>query len=344
MQNQDMQFADPEWMRPQQANPGSSQQESFNPQPINVDRAPQPFNTDPRERPQEERVYNEAGSYGDYDAQKIGTPQSRQRQYRRRSPWVWVIVCLVIVALLGGGLGLPRGVYDINKVEPARTFSVGALPTIVINDDVGTIHVHTGSTNSSVVVQVTEVSRGLGNNPDNGQVRYNQDNANNTVTVNANSGPGFFGSNNIDIEVTVPTDSNLQIKTDTGEVDVTGVTGQMSLSSDTGTINATQDSLTGQSILKTNTGSVTFDGTIDPKGSYQFVTNTGSVDVTLPANSSFHVDASTDTGSINSDFPGVNVQQGNFTGASAHGDVGNAPGATVTLKADTGSISLHQGQ
>src|SRR6266700_512274 len=302
MQNQEMQFADPEWRRPQQTNSGTSQQESFNPQPINVDRAPQPFNTDPREQLQEERVYNEAGSYGDFGAQKIGALQSRQRQNRRRSPWLWVIVLLVIMALLGGGLSLPRGGYNFSKVEPAHTFSVGALPTVVINDDVGTIHVHTGSANNNVVVQVTDVSRGLGNNPANGQVSYNQDSANNTVTVNANSGPGFFGSNSVDIEVTVPTDSNLQIKTDTGEVDVTGITGQMSLSS-----------------------------------------NTGSVDVTLPGNSSFHLDASTDTGSINSDFPGVNVQHGDFTGASAHSDVGNAPGATVTLKADTGSISLHQG-
>src|SRR6266581_4425121 len=268
MQNQEMQFADPEWRRPQQTNSGTSQQESFN---------PQPFNTDPREQLQEERVYNEAGSYGDFGAQKIGAPQSRQRQNRRRSPWLWVIVLLVIMALLGGGLSLPRGGYNFSKVEPAHTFSVGALPTVVINDDVGTIHVHTGSANNNVVVQVTEI------------------------------------------------------------------TGQMSLSSNTGSIHAVQDSLTGQSILHTDTGSVTFEGTIDPKGSYQFETNTGSVDVTLPGNSSFHLDASTDTGSINSDFPGVNVQHGDFTGASAHSDVGNAPGATVTLKADTGSISLHQG-
>src|SRR5215467_10178123 len=99
-----------------------------------------------------------------------------------------------------------------------------------------------------------------------------------------------------------------------------------------------------QSILKTDTGSVTFEGTIDPKGLYQFETNTGSVDVTLPGNSSFHLDASTDTGSINSDFPGVNVQHSNFTGGNVNSDVGSSPGATVTLKTDTGSISLHQGK
>ena len=344
MQNQDMQFADPEWRPPQQTSSGPGQQNSFKPQPINIDLPPRSFNTDPREQPQNTREYNEAGPYGDFGAQKIGTPQFGQKQNRRRSPWLWVIALLVIMALLGGGLGLPRGGYHFSKIGSAHTFSVGALPTIVINDDVGTIHVHTGGTNGNVLVQVTEANQGPGNNPDNGQVSYNQDSASNSVTVNTHSGPGFFGSNSINLDVTVPTDSNLQIKTDTGEIDVSGITGQMSLSSGTGSIHAVQDSLSGQSVLKTDTGSVTFEGTIDPKGSYRFEANTGSVDVTLPGNSSFHVDASTDTGSINSDFPGVNVQHGDFTGASVHSDVGSSPGATVTLKTDTGSINLHQGR
>ncbi len=95
-------------------------------------------------------------------------------------------------------------------------------------------------------------------------------------------------------------------------------------------------------MLKTDTGSVTFNGSIDPNGTYQFETNTGTVDVTLLGNSSFHVDATADTGSITSEFPEVNVQHPDVSGANAHGDVGNPPRATVTLKTDTGSISLNK--
>src|SRR5437660_3228011 len=83
--------------------------------------------------------------------------------------------------------------------------------------------------------------------------------------------------------------------------------------------------------------------TIGTSGSYQFLTDTGSVNATLPANSSFHVDASTDTGSINSDFTEVNVQKEDFASNTAHGDVGSNPNATVTLKTNTGSINLHKG-
>jgi len=96
--------------------------------------------------------------------------------------------------------------------------------------------------------------------------------------------------------------------------------------------------------LQSNTGAITFDRSIAPGANYQASTDTGSVDVTLPANSSFHVDATTNTGSIDSDFSGVQVRDHDFSGSDAHGDVGNGAGTTMTLKTNTGSIDLHEGQ
>ena len=118
----------------------------------------------------------------------------------------------------------------------------------------------------------------------------------------------------------------------------------MSLNTNTGSITANQDALSGQSTLQTNTGSITFDGSVAPGGNYQLSTDTGSIDATLPANSSFHVDATTGTGSINSDFSAVNVHRRDVVGSDAHGDVGNSPSAALTLTTNTGSISLHEGQ
>jgi hypothetical protein len=117
----------------------------------------------------------------------------------------------------------------------------------------------------------------------------------------------------------------------------------MVLTSNTGSVQASSGTLSGNSQLITNTGSVTFSGSISPTGTYQFQTNTGSVNVTIPGTSIFHVDASTDTGSINTNFPGVVVVHRQFTGADAHSDVGSAPQATITLTTNTGSINLYQG-
>ena len=95
--------------------------------------------------------------------------------------------------------------------------------------------------------------------------------------------------------------------------------------------------------LSTNTGTVTFEGAIGPQGSYQFVTTTGSVNVTLPASPAFHVDASSTTGSVWTDFPGLMVQHPSMTSSEMHVDVGSSPQATVTLRTNTGSVSLHRG-
>jgi len=261
---------------------------------------------------------------------------------RRRRPWLWIIGALVIIALLGSGL--QAGLRSIiNTSSETHTYTVSALPTLVLNDDNGTVTIHTGGANSQVTVQATKHFQAFGGSAP--AVQSSQDgNTINATVQNQSNNFMSFGSNNVDLNVTVPANANLQIHTETGTIDVSGVSGTMSLSTATGSITANQDALSGQSTLQSNTGSITFDGSIAPGGNYQFSTDTGSVDVTLPANSSFHVDATTNTGSIDSDFSGVQVRDHDFSGSDAHGDVGNGAGTTMTLKTNTGSIDLHEGQ
>ena len=239
-----------------------------------------------------------------------------------------------------GGFGFHNSVTDT-----AHNFTVRGLPNVVINDDVGTIRVHTGGPGDEVTVTATKQSDGMFGNPNNIHIDYGQDKSTNTITVNVDGGSGFFSSGKVDLDVTVPMKADLQLQTNTGEIDVTGVDGQMSLQTDTGTINATQDELMGQSLLKTDTGAVTFNGSLDTTGAYRFEANTGAVNVTLPGNSAFHLDASSDTGSINSSFPGVqeNVQHPDNTSSNVSVDVGINPQSTVTLKTDTGAINLNTG-
>ena len=175
-------------------------------------------------------------------------------------------------------------------------------------------------------------------------MNYTQDREGNTVTVTVDrlTNAGFFTSTSVDFAITVPSAAVLQLKTNSGGIDVSGVSGQMVLSRNTGSIQASDGTVSGKSELITNTGSITFNGSVDRSGTYRFETNTGSVNVTLPGESVFHLDASTDTGSINTNFPAVLVQHRQFVGADAHSDVGSAPQATISLKTNTGSINLYQ--
>jgi hypothetical protein len=226
-----------------------------------------------------------------------------------------------------------------------RTFTVSTHPQIVVTNDTGSIHVNVGSASNQVTIKTTRWISSFGNATTDIQVRYDQSSDANTVTVTVErpQGPSIADFSRADFDLTVPATADLRLTTNTGELWSTGVSGQMTLSSNTGSVTVREASLSGNSRLTTNTGSVTFQGAIDPHGTYVFSTNTGSVTVTLPYAAAFHVEATTDTGSITSDFSGVIVTRPTPTRSEAHGDVGNAPRATLTMTTNTGSISLHQG-
>jgi DUF4097 and DUF4098 domain-containing protein YvlB len=268
---------------------------------------------------------------------------------RGRSRWPWIVLALLLVfLLLTGGAFFIVSILgynfagNTNSVTETQHFSVSANPTLVLNNDTGSMHVRAGSGNE-VSIQATKHS-GPGGNLNDVKVNYTQDREGNTVTVNVDrlTNASFSWSTSVDFEITVPSAAILQLKTNSGDIDVSGVSGQMVLSSNTGSIQASDGTVSGKSELITNTGSITFNGSVDRSGTYRFETNTGSVNVTLPSESVFHLDASTDTGSINTNFAAVLVQHRQFVGADAHSDVGSAPQATISLKTNTGSINLFQ--
>jgi hypothetical protein len=305
------------------------------------------INTDPREQwqgRQQQEYYGEQGPYPEKIA--VGGPYGQPMRPRRRGPWRWIILAIAIVLLATIGSCLLGTVFGLGSMgsttlEP-RHFAVSAHPTLQINDDIGSIDVHKGDS-GTITVKATE-HRAFGGNPNDIQVHYDQNTSTNTlvVTITRTGGSGFFNASSVNFDVTVPSNTDLNLKTNTGEVDVSDLSGQMSLASNTGSIDASRDALSGDSILSTNTGSVNFEGSIDTTGNYRFTSNTGSVNVTLPGSTSFHVDAKTDTGSINTEFSGVNIIH-HDVGSEAHDDVGNSPQAHVTLTTNTGSINLRKG-
>jgi hypothetical protein len=300
---------------------------------------PQPINTDPREQPQWQTVPPPQQGY-----MGPGYGPRPYRPYRRRSPWGWIILLLIILAVVGGGVGSAFGIHK--TATETKSFSVNASAAtpamLVIHESTGEITVHAGSGNN-ITIQATKDAGGFFGNPDDIQIQYNQSGSN-TIDVSTNESSNFLASKSVSFDVTVPTNTDLQLQSNTGTIEVHGVTGTMNLESNTGTITATNDNLTGSSTLQTNTGTVNFSGSLSP-GSYQFTTNTGSVNVTLPSDSSFHVNAKTDTGSVNTDFPGLSQSiQHNTVGAELHADVGtNASQTNVTLTTNTGSVDLRQG-
>lgn len=347
MNNQEMQFADPDWKPSQQLDTktGPEEREGYNPQPINADyREQNQWRTAAPSPPQQEG-YTGLRPYAPPPPQQMQGGNFRQRQYRRRGrgPWFWIILAIIIISLMSGGLG-SRGGFHIgpdrfvnNQIVQKLDYTVTGQPTIVINDLNGNVQVNVGQSND-VTIQAVSENNFLGN-PNDIQVNPTQNGNTISATVQDNQqGP-------IDFNVTVPQDAILQLITGSGNIDVTGVTGQMTLTTNSGSINATNDVISGSSSITTNSGDITFNGSISTNGTYQFQTDSGGVDLSVPSSPAFHVDASTTSGTISSDFSTVQPSD-TGSGAKATGDVGGSSsqsGAKLIINTGSGEINLHQG-
>ncbi len=161
--------------------------------------------------------------------------------------------------------------------------------------------------------------------------------------------------NGINLDVTVPTITDLKLTTNSSPIVVNGVTGQLVLISNSGNITLTNSHPQGPSLLQSNSGSVTakqdllvgqvtfdnnsgaiiFDGSIDPQGTYQFIANGGAIDCTLPLTARFHLDAKTNSSTVTSDFPNIHVVNNEI-----HADIGKPASALISLTNNSGTINI----
>jgi hypothetical protein len=206
------------------------------------------------------------------------------------------------------------------------TVAAGTHPTIVIDRNAGALHITGIQGATTIVIQAQGTS--YSDEP----ITYQKSSDGQTFT---------FTLDNVEaqeVDLNVPETSDLNITTNSDDIIVENVTGLVTLDSNAGAVQATQMNLTGTSTLKTNAGDVTFSGSLAPNGTYTFESNGGNISVTLPAAAAFHVDMSTNGGTITSDFSEVQVSDG-----EAHGDVGQPPYATVTISSNGGALTLAKG-
>ena len=293
--------------------------------------------------------YSNAGLY----------PYGGRAQYRRQGSCLRsLFVFIIIVAVLGvGGTFIARNTI----LAGPTTISVSAHPTLVIDSqanngstftpDTTSIHIHAANTGNKIILQALNpygipLSLSV-------PIPYDRSSDGSTVIIDVDP----LQSSRID--VTVPPVINLKSDTTSKNIEVDGVTGQMVLTSNSGSItitnsmlsassllgnnsgaiNATQDILSGPVTFNNNEGPITFNGSIDSSCKCQFQSNNGPIDVTLPRHASLHVDAtvnSANNASIISNFPGLPVKN-----AAIHANLGSPPRAQVTLYSNGGSIKLH---
>lgn len=367
MSDQEMQFADPEWQPPRQRRYTYKQAPYI---PAAANDPPRQQTGDQTAASKESEETADPDYSRGYRAEQPGyqyaqeQPAQRPRRWRRPRFWVilaaiallilffsllgedflafWgvlleiVVACGIIALIVMFFIAFSRR-HSVSSTE-THTFSVGTQPKIILKEDVGTIRVHAGGEERQVVIQATKRSHILLG--DNIKVGYDQNTARNSITVKVNNGWSLFGKKWVDFDITVPRLTDLELKSDAGSISVDGICGQLSCATDAGSVKATGVRLRGHSKLKTDAGSVTFSGALDPTGSYQMTTDAGNVNITLPEDASFRLDAKTDVGTINSDFP-LDIQR-DFPGGKARCDIGFSPRPSLKLRTDVGTITIRQ--
>jgi DUF4097 and DUF4098 domain-containing protein YvlB len=104
--------------------------------------------------------------------------------------------------------------------------------------------------------------------------------------------------------------------------------GQLITETGGGRIEVSQAALSGESSLKTGGGSITFDGSLDALGNYNFRTGGGKMNLTLPCDAAFSLDAKTGGGTTHNEFGG--------------NEVGNGQHARLKLRTGGGGIHIHR--
>jgi DUF4097 and DUF4098 domain-containing protein YvlB len=145
----------------------------------------------------------------------------------------------------------------------------------------------------------------------------------------------------VEYTLTVPRAVRLdEIKLINGQLDVTGVSGEVNASCINGRLEA--HNLSGRARLSTINGRL--EARFDQLAgrSVELDSVNGSVDLTIPSDSKAEIEASTVSGGINNDF-GLHVNHHRFVGHDLRGELGSG-GTRIKLANVNGRIEVHHAQ
>jgi hypothetical protein len=379
MNEQEMQFADPDWKPTGQTSVQDETVVTSAGAPRHVNNK---FNVNSYDTSQSASISSYKQGYRSQPRQEHGpyilpvTQQVSQSPvgaaHRHSRWWIWLIVIFVFVSLISGMSGGYRPSYNgpfsgrsggmpIPRQMPQQAYKYVPLPDlsqIQINDAFGSVNVSVGDPGSKEIVVSTY-------DQDNNGVGFVEKNGVLTVTLNSPS------DGNGDLTVTLPpSQAALNLTTtSTNDIEINNYSGQVTAKTDGGAITLSNDTLTGHSSISTNSGNIdlelgsvvgpatitsntgtiwlqnqgslsgqvtvstggngdiTFNGSLDQNGNYQFSTDSGNIDLTLPGNTSMNIQNSVGAGgSYQSDFPPTN---------------GLSPQASVGVKTNSGTIAIH---
>jgi hypothetical protein len=258
-----------------------------------------------------------------------------------------VIGCVVLTGVLTG-IAIKLANLPTATDTTSQTITVSGTPTLDIQNASGKVTIQRGTSTTQVIVRYTRKARGTSEEKakqDLNNIQVSVTPSGNTisvVTTIAGNGGIAASFNQVDLEITTPARTDARVTTDTGSIAITGVSGVLNLTLDVGDLRTRDVTFSDGSQVQVNAGSITLSGALDHAASLNATVNVGDLRLALPAETTAHLRASTDTGTIRITGWPITPTGSDNGAMSASGDLGSNPQGTITLRADTGDITVEQ--
>jgi len=286
---------------------------------------------------------------------------------------VWIIVVVVVLSLcccavtVGGaavGLGVFQRVwqgswdfdlqdFNLPGVEARTTmqesFVVEGTPLLDVECSVCDVQIR-GRQGETVEIEATKRAwsgsqDAAGRLLDDIDVTFTQ--RGDTVFVKVDiphlSEPGIVKRASVDLQISVPQQTDLKLNLDVAEVEIEGVEGQVDIRVDVGEL-ILDDVMARDSLkVRTDVARIRFNGPLSEGVRYDIRSEVGDIALTLPAGSSFEIDAESNVGAATCEFAvrGVEGRKG-LVGGRVEGTVGENPTAALELRSEVGSIRIYE--
>jgi DUF4097 and DUF4098 domain-containing protein YvlB len=270
------------------------------------------------------------------------TRKTARRTTTRQLP-VWLGALLgVVCALFAFAAGAQASDHSFTE-EFHKTYTLTPNGRVELDNINGAVHISTWDRNEVKV----DALKYAGTKERLDEVRIEIDSGNDYVSIKTKypdhnlTFNSIWGSRNnpagVEYTLTVPRGARLdEIQLINGELDVTGVAGEVRASCINGRLEA--HNLSGRAKLSTINGHL--DARFDrlAGSSIELSSVNGSVELTIPSDSKAEIEASTVSGGIDNDF-GLHVNHHSFVGHDLRGELGNG-GTRIKLENVNGRIDV----
>jgi hypothetical protein len=283
-------------------------------------------------------------------------PRERPQNRPRVSPWVIalgsvLILCAALTACTAAVAGALQGVLVATSPARAtvnRQFAVGALPTVQIDADAANIEVAQGATGQVAVTLTKEthaITQSLARQDLDAITLDTEQNGDRvTIRVNTPDGAALFGAGrrSIRLLVTLPPTANVGVTSSAGNVEINDIAGRINVQISAGNVTMRGMTLSGSSSVRASAGNIEIQGALAPETNLDLSSSAGNVDLTLPSDTSAHVEATTSLGNASvSGFPHATELSNTRNDIST--DLNPNPVSTITAHVSAGNLSIHAG-